>query len=127
MIIKVDKSIYSKDVLLKTAFTFTDRAYIHLSQDKESWIISWKEREGADIETGMFENELIAQQLRERIIGETSEIRKLLLARAFASSVIEVYPPDNINPEDKTESGVDNRESFDIGDPQSILKGWFDP
>lgn len=116
MIIKVDKKIYSKSVLLKTAFTFTDHAYLHLSQDPDSWIIQWTEKEGEEISPQEFENELIEQQIRESLLEQNADIRKILLARAFASTIIEApaQPEEEETPEEDTE------------EDSSILKGWFD-
>ena len=38
-----NKEIYSREALLKAAYTFTDHAYLHLSQDKDNWIISFSQ------------------------------------------------------------------------------------
>lgn len=116
VIIKADKKIYSKIVLLKTAFTFTDHAYLHLSQDSDSWVIQWTEKEGENISPQEFENELIQQQIREKLLEQSADIRKILLARAFASTIIDapVQPEEEeIMDENPEEAG-------------NILKGWFD-
>ena len=97
MDIKLDKNIYSKDVLLKTAYAFTDKAYLHLSQDAENWIIHWTNKDNAGVSEQDFENEMIAQQLRESLLLKSSDIRKLILARAYASTLIEPGFPSNYN------------------------------
>lgn len=115
MKMRFDKSIYSLEALLKTAYHFLDNAYIHLAQENQSWIVSWVEKDGASIIPEEFENELIAQQLRYQIVERTSEIRKLMLARAYASTMIDTqYLYSNID-----DNNVDNMQ----GD---VLKGWYD-
>ena len=119
--IRLDKSIYSREVLLKTAYCFTDKAYLHLSQDSECWIVSWRAKEGCEVDVGAFENELITQELRAHLVEQTADVRKLILARAFASTILE------------EDVGVDG--GADVSDPlaasgegteEEILKGWFD-
>lgn len=121
--IKVDKSIYSLDVLLKTAFSFTDRIYLHLAQDEKSWIISWKAKDEVSIDAEEFENELIMQQLRERITEKTAEVRKLLLARAFSSSIIEAGED---RPAESDSENPFRKELEREYDSSNVMKGWFD-
>lgn len=86
---KVDKSFYHKTALLKAAYSFIDKAYIHLSQSDDSYIISWKNKGQEIIQPEEIENELIEQGLRFTLIQEHEELRKILLARALASTIIE--------------------------------------
>lgn len=123
MEIRADKGIYSKQVLLKTAYSFTDRAYLHLSQDNESWIIQWTDMPEQTIKPETFENELISQQLREELVEKTKDIRTLLLSRAFASSALEIESADTdtlISADDDILNADDDMAAEDI------LKGWFD-
>lgn len=118
MEIRVDKSIYSKQVLLKTAYSFSDRAYLHLSQDNQSWIIQWTDMPDQTIKPEMFENEMLSQQLREELVEKNKDIRILLLSRAFASSALELESIDiPINTDNNAEDDVPGED---------ILKGWFD-
>ena len=125
--VKVSKSLYSKEVLLKTAFGFTDKAFIHLEQDEASWIVSWKPRAEQEIDEGEFENELISQSLREELLEQTSDLRRIILARAFASTVMDDNQVDHpvsvpINaPAISEEAGSITEE-----EKARILKGWFD-
>lgn len=122
MEIRVDKSIYSKQVLLKTAYSFSDRVYLHLSQDDQSWIIQWTDMPGQIIKPEMFENEMLSQQLREELVEKTRDIRTLLLSRAFASSAMEIESTDTEPPI------ITDDNMLDEGDAaaEDILKGWFD-
>ena len=119
MNIVVDKSIYSKEVLLKTAYSFTEKAYLHLSQTDDNWIIDWTDKDDNSVSSQDFENELISQQLREELLEKTADIRKLVLARAFASTIIEEN--EDIDP-DRNSILSDEESSYD----ERILKGWFD-
>lgn len=125
--IKVSKCLYSREVLLKTAFSFTDKVYLHLAQDEDNWIISWKPREKQDIDAGEFENELIAQSLRETLLKENKDLRQVILARAFASTVKDNKPGE-------AEAAL-NKEALQLPEETSpisdeekadILRGWFD-
>lgn len=109
-----DKGIYDRRALLKAAFRFTDRSYIHLNQNETQWIVTWREKEGASVDSGEFENELIAQNLRLQLLEENADLRKILLARAMASTVIQEEPGE---PEE--EAGI-------VQDETRILRGWFD-
>lgn len=123
MEIRIDKGIYSREVLLKTAYSFTDKAYLHLSQDDSSWIISWTNMPDHEVNPEMFENEMISQQLRVEIVRKTKDIRKLLLSRAFASSVLEMTNADVSESEEK---GIALSDEGEEENAMDILKGWFD-
>ena len=123
MEIRIDKNIYSKEVLLKTAYSFTDRAYLHLSQDENSWIITWMNMPNKDVKPEIFENEMISQQLRAELVSKTTDIRKLLLARAFASSALEMNVTGKYESEGERTEPIDEETE---GDEGKILKGWFD-
>ncbi len=109
------KEIYDKDALLKAAYVYTDKAYIHIDADKESYIvdINMKENaEGEEIQLESFQNEILAQMVRRDIHEKTKSIRELILARAFSSTLISEVP--SYQPEEGT---------VDIDD---ILKDWFE-
>ena len=113
----IDQRLYSKTVLLKTAYCFTDRVYIHLSDDGDGhWLVSWHCKEGYSLVPAEFENELIAQELRNQLLEKTADIRKLILARAFASTVVDT----KILPQDSSPTSINNGT-----ESQSILRGWF--
>ena len=89
---KISKDLYTKSVLLKTCFHFLDRYYLYLDANKDDYIIEINPKdsneESVDIK-GIFFNELIAQNTRFTILKETSDIRKLILARAFSSTMVD--------------------------------------
>ena len=114
MTIKLDKEFYNKRVLLKTAFQFIDRAYIHLTQDERFWYAEWKAKQGHELLPEEFENALIEETLRLQVVQETQDIRKLLLARAFASTLIE------------TPSKTQDENEQLLPDDKGIMRGWYD-
>lgn len=122
MEIRVDKNIYSKQVLLKTAYSFSDRAYLHLSQDDQSWIIQWTNMPDQTIKPEMFETEMLSQQLREELVEKTKDVRTLLLSRAFASSVLDTESTDT----EISNNVDDSMLNVDDVAAEDILKGWFD-
>ena len=125
--ITVGKDIYSREVLLKTAYSFTDKAYIHLDQDKYNWIVSWKPRDGQEIDAGEFENELISQTLREELLKQTMDVRKIILARAFASTIMDDWQEDD-SPEQRTATQIVPETEMNVAEDEkeAILRGWFD-
>ena len=128
MILRVQKSLYSKEVLLKTAYSMTDRVYLHLEQNKDEWIVSWEPKSNCTLDPHEFENELIAQSLRESLLEQSADLRKIIVARAFASTLLDNAPGDTIN--EATDYTGDASMAFNPEitekEKESILKGWFD-
>lgn len=85
----IPKELYPKTAILKAAYSFTDRAYILIRQDTENYIIDFEAKEDTSpIIESDFKNELLAQALRSAVVEQTAEIRKLISARALASTII---------------------------------------
>lgn len=84
---KYSKEIYSKNVLLKAAYAFTDIAYFHIDTTESEYVIEIKSK-GKEIDLyDRFENELIMQQVRLTVSKETKNIREMIIARALASTL----------------------------------------
>jgi len=115
MVSRFDREIYSLEALLKAAYHFLDRAYLHLSKDESNWIVAWTDKEGSSVTSEDFENELISQQLRFKIVTRTADIRKLMLARAFASTMMDV-----------TSNAPKQTTELDEDEEKDIFKGWYD-
>lgn len=114
MKIYIPKEIYSKTVILKTAYKFTDDNYLHITSDKENYIVEIFSKNGKEElrVNDKFKNELIEQANREIVFSETKNIREMLFARAMASSVIFL-------------DAEENSMELDIDD-NSAMKDWFD-
>ena len=113
---KFRKELYPKIVVLKAAYNFTDRAYLHLDADDSYYYVDLTEKAGENITENEFENEMLAQSVRHEIYLQTKTIRELLLARAMATTVI----TDREMAEEQITGAEDN--GFEESD---ILKDWF--
>ena len=114
--LKYKKELYSKIALIKAAYNFTDKAYLHLDADQDYYYVSiYPKMDEEIVSENQFENEILAQSVRHEIYLQTKNIRELMLARAVATSV--VASEDKIVMEDKVEDEFSEDE---------ILKDWFD-
>lgn len=113
MIYRFSKDIYSKEALIKASYRYTDKAYLHLSADKDNYIVEITAKNCADIVSEKeFQNTLLAEMVRLSVADKTKVVRELILARAFSSTIIDkstVEEPENI------ECNIDN-----------ILTDWFE-
>ena len=113
MVYRFSKDIYTKDALIKAAYTFTDKSYLHLDVDVNNYIVTIESKDEADVVTEKeFQNALLAEMVRLSIEKRTKNVRELILARAFSSTVI-----DNIK--------VEEPEDIDC-DIDNILTDWFE-
>ena len=113
------KELYSKEVILKAAYAFTDRLYIHLDADATYYkvqLISKEENKNEKKLYAEFENELIAQETRRVIAEQTKNIREMIIARALSSTIVNNVEEDNI----------DLLKNEDAYAAEEILQDWFD-
>ena len=115
MLFKFKTDLYPKECLIKAAYSFTDIAYVHLDLSEGYYIVNVIPKEGKQVDEREFENELLAQVTRRIILQQTGDIRKLMLARAMASSVVE-----NLTSISQEDDQNDTPE-----DASEILKDWF--
>ena len=109
------KELYSKIALLKAAYNFTDKAYVHLDADRDYYYVSLEMKDnGNAISEKEFSNEMLAQSVRHEIYLQTKNIRELMLARAMATTVV-------ADPITSEEIG----ELPDHYSEDEILKDWF--
>ena len=88
----IDITVYSLEAILKTAYRFTDRAYIHL-QSTETNSVEIRIRpklitDDPDTILGDFFNDLIDQRLRTVVANETRDVRDLIMAHALSHTVL---------------------------------------
>lgn len=105
------KELYSKTALIKSAYSFTDKAYVHIDANDKEYIVDLIEKDGQSVDLKEFENEMLFQMARQKINEQTKDIRKLIVARAMASTVID--KEDDIN------------STGSIAD-ETILTDWFE-
>ena len=115
---EADKSIYPLAAVLKAAYAFVGRAYVHLGDNDSSWSVSLtpKSRSSGEIAAKEFENELLAQTVRLSVFQQTHTIRELLLARALSSTMVE----------DSASAPEDAEEDISQEDLEQILTDWFE-
>ena len=92
MQISYNKSMYSKQALLKAAYHFTDDYYIHLDADETHYLVNIRSKDGSEDPKelkGLFSNEILVQSTREAVLNQTMDIRKMVLGRAIASTIID--------------------------------------
>lgn len=115
--LKYNRELYSKTALIKAAYNFTDRAYLHLDADKNYYYVSISTKDGQpEVTDQEFENEILAQSARHEIYLQTKNIRELMLARAVATSVVAPR-------EEAAETDSENTHTFS---EDEILKDWFE-
>ncbi len=110
---KFNKNIYDKEALIKAAYRFTDISYVHLDVDKNNYIVDLHLKDDScSITEEEFKNTLLAEMVRLNIAARTKNVRELILARAFSSTIIE-----------NKETEKPDENDFDIN---SILTDWFE-
>ena len=110
-----NKELYSKTALLKAAYNFTDKAFVHLDADDDYYFVDLEMKTGEDpISEKTFTNEMLAQSVRHEVYLQTKNIRELMLARAMATTVVA---------DTRDERGGQNYP--DKYSEDEILKNWF--
>lgn len=123
MRILYSKELYSKEALLKAAYHFTDNYYIYLGVEDNSFFVDFSTKDDSSIDSdalqNQFKNEILAQVIHQSISTETSDLRKLLVARALSSTMVdeEENIPDNA-PENMSEES--------LNELSAIAKDWYD-
>ena len=112
------KSLYPSISVLKAAYMFLERAYIHIEETEDAWNVHLSPKRNADSVSEEFENELIAQALREQVYQRTKALREILLARAMTSTMI-----DRQDPVQRFETEKTDISSHELDD---ILTDWFE-
>ena len=118
---KMPKSVYSIESILKAAYFFVDKAYMHIEDVGENWVVTYTLKPETDSAYAMreeFENELIAQQVRQQVYDRTHTLRELLMARAMTSTIIDTQDP--IEQIEAEETDISDEELDDI------LTNWFE-
>lgn len=113
MELRFSKKIYPISALVKSAYSFTNKAYLHLDEDESDYIVNIVFRDECMFDYHEFENEMLAQTVRYEVYKQTKDIRKLTVARALASTIIDELPDNEIIEENDA-------------DINSILTDWFE-
>lgn len=102
--------MYPKIVVLKAAYHFTERAYVHVDCDEDFYYITVEPKNSSDIDPKEFDNEILSQLTRQEIFEQTKDLREIALGRALATSMVE----KNVESMDQENISAD-----------TILKDWY--
>ncbi len=112
---RFNRELYSKTALLKAAYNYSDRAFLHLDADDRYFYVDLEMKSGNDtITEKAFANEMLAQSVRHEVYLQTKNIRELMLARAMATTVVE----------EKGQEEAQNLSKDEYKEDE-ILKDWF--
>jgi|GEM_PF-330287 hypothetical protein len=119
------KNIYSKKALLKAAYHFTDRYYVYLGVEGDSFFVDFTSKSGDIIDgerlQNQFKNEILAQVIHLVVANETSDLRKLVVARALSSTMI-----DEERNNDETNNRPTNIDEISLNELSAIARDWYD-
>jgi len=96
--IEVDEDVFSRDVVTRAAYWFTDRYSVEVSRTSDRRLAVFLRAKNPNARGDRlkedFRNALIDAQLRSRIADETAQIRTLIVAKAFAEGeLLDDAPP----------------------------------
>jgi His-Xaa-Ser system protein HxsD len=122
--LSLDNSLYPRDVLYAAAYVFIDRAYILLDLVGERFVVHVRGKQPLDESNlramaGEFENELLAQALRLRVVKANQRIIESMTTLAIAGAaggMSEDAPSDGA-------AALDDSTDF-LDDPLEIAKPW---
>ncbi len=116
-VLRFNKDLYPKEAVMKAAYHFIDRCYLHVDVIDGAFIIQLTAKDDQDISniSNEFENELLAQAVRYQVFSQTHVLREVLMARAMSSTIT----GDNTElAKGPTLGNLDQLEN--------ILKDWFE-
>jgi His-Xaa-Ser system protein HxsD len=100
----IDERIYSVEAVMRTAYWFTDRAYLVISKPSEHSLRVYVKAKPPTLESPRaeppddlareFGDALLNNELREAVERQTGKIRELVIAKAFAEAGV----PDDAPP-----------------------------
>ena len=116
-IMKFKQELYPKEAVMKAAYHFINRCYIHVDITNGEYVIEiiTKKDSPEDVSEYEFENELLAQTVRYQVYTQTHILREILMARAMSSTIT------GIETEYEKASHPRNLDSLD-----NILRDWFE-
>ena len=109
-----NRELYPRIALLKAAYNYTDKAFVHLDADDKFYYVELEMKSAADnVSEKEFTNEMLVQSVRHEVYRQTKNIRELMLARAMATTIMADTDSEHsdIETDEYTES--------------EILKDWF--
>lgn len=127
--LNIKKKIYPKEVVMMAAYVFLDRCYVFIDQpDKDHFLVELRPKSKVEGDlAGEFENQLIMNSLRLKIVRDTKMVRDMIFARAIGQSmpkkeergVLPNLPPEVARLLESTDEDMDYNE-----DPLGIAIPW---
>ena len=97
--VSVDPKVFSEVAILKTAYWFTDQYYLFLAKNKDSGLldVEFRLKQGDSLDQlriacGEFSNNLLDQEVRQKVLLETAPLRDTLLKKAFLEAKASLPP-----------------------------------
>ena len=127
--LSLDVGLYPRDVLYAAAYVFLDRAYVLLDRQESRFIVRFRSKRPLDEATfrtiaGEFENELLAQALRHRVVDANQRIIEDVVAVAIAGATAGVEPDAGAPAEHPPFVDPGDPEDGFLTDPQGIARPW---
>ena len=126
--LSLDSSLYPRDVLYAAAYVFLDRAYVLLDRVDARFVVHIRGKQPLDEPTlramaGEFENELLAQALRLRVVKANQRIIESITTLAIAGAAGGM--DEGNAPTDLHSSDDERDDSADfLDDPLGLSKPW---
>lgn len=117
IILQFNQELYPKEAVMKAAYHFIDRCYVHVDLCDADYVVTLTAKKGIELGEAANElkNELLAQAVRYQVYLQTHTLREILMARAMSSTITGIdYGSDTVQLPEQ----VDHLES--------ILMDWFE-
>jgi His-Xaa-Ser system protein HxsD len=123
--LSLDIGLYPRDILYAAAYVFLDRAYVLLDRDGSRFLVHLRGKQPLDETTlramaGEFENELLAQALRHRVVKANRKIIDGITALAIGGATGGAATADEPPLIDMQDPGDDGF----LDDPNGIAAPW---
>jgi His-Xaa-Ser system protein HxsD len=126
--LSLDVGLYPRDVLYAAAYVFLDRAYVLLDRQDSRFVVQFRSKRPLEASVfeamaGEFENELLAQALRLRVVDANQRIIEDVVAVAIAGAAAGAEPAPAADP---PLVPIDDADDGFLADPQGIARP-FEP
>jgi His-Xaa-Ser system protein HxsD len=102
--LEINGKLFSKEIVLKTLYWFGDKFLVDIATKEDSFLVSLKPLSSLNLSNDDLEHylqklqrDLIDFSLRETINKETTNIRELLIAKAFSNGEYDEPPLGDIS------------------------------
>ena len=127
--LSLDVGLYPRDVLYAAAYVFLDRAYVLLDRVESRFVVHLRGKrplDGATLQAmaGEFENELLAQALRHRVVDANQRIIEEVVEVAIAGAAGDAEAGGGAGLEGAPLIDPADPEDGFLADPEGIARPW---